>query len=115
MLVDRALAPGAAPQDRDAVRQTLVRYQKVASEAIPLLRGINTIRDAEGLAAQLRDAAQVGIDSIAQIESGKAPDQDWFAKRNAALETAGRMTADAYVAVVAPVRRLLIASQSGRS
>jgi hypothetical protein len=102
-------------QDRDAVRQTLVRYQKVGSEAIPILCGIDTIRDAEGLAVQLRDAAQVGIDSIARIESGKISYQDWIAKRNAALEAAGRMTAEAYVAIIAPVRRLLVAAQSGRA
>ena len=114
-LVDRALAPGSVSQDRNAVTQTLLRYQKVASEAIPILRTINTIRDAEGLAVQLRDAAQVGIDSIAQIESGKTPDQDWIAKRNTAMEAAGRMTAEAYVAVIAPVRRLLLAAQSGRA
>jgi len=52
-LVDRSLAPGPTFEDRDAPRQMLLRYQKV------------------------------GVNSIAQMESGKRPDQDWIAKRNA--------------------------------
>jgi hypothetical protein len=103
---------GGAPNlgKSEAVRSTVTMWANNNKGLEPLLAKSELGRDAILISRELSDAGQTGLEALDYIESGKAAPDTWLAKANKVLENAQKPDEAVQIAVVSPLRKLVLAA-----
>jgi hexosaminidase len=96
---DPALAP--------AIRATLILWKNNHPLVLPYLAASPALREVELLSLGLQSASGIGLEALAWLGSGKAPEKGWAEQQKARLAEAKKPGAHAELVVVAAVEKLV--------
>ena len=106
-LVTRYLA-SKSPQDAASIRAKLIVWRDNNARLQPLFVKSQLMGEIKPVSAELKSAAQVGLEALDAISSGKKLTAGWAQDR---LKAAEAPSAQVLVMIVPPVRRLATAAQ----
>jgi hexosaminidase len=95
------------PEVAEKLRATLVRWKDNHPLVLPLVASSPALREIETLSLALASVSGTGIEALALLASGKAPEKDWAENMKQRLAEAGKPKAHCRLAVAAAVGKLV--------
>jgi len=89
------------------LRATLIRWKTNHPLVLPCLAASPALREVEGLSMALESVSGLGLEALAFLVSGKAPEKGWAEGRAKVLEEAKKPKAHCRLAVVEAVEKLV--------
>ena len=108
--VDRLVREG--PKETGALRKELSLWKDNHTTLDPILAPSPLGLELRSLSRELSEVGRVGLEALSSIESGKTPEGAWREQASHTLERAGRVEAEVELAIVAPVRKLVLAAEN---
>ena len=93
----------------EELRAALVRWRTNHPLVLPYLAASPALREVEGLSMALESVSSLGLEALAFLSSGKAPEKGWVEARAKILEEAKKPKAHCRLAVVEAVEKLAAA------
>ena len=106
-MVDRLSA------NKDAVRRQLLIWRDSREELLPLLQQSALLKEDIPLAEDLSAVARAGLEALDYLDSGKPAPQAWAKEQIVLLDLAAKPHAELLLMIVEPVRKLVLAAQTG--
>ncbi|HVP92051.1 MAG TPA: family 20 glycosylhydrolase [Terriglobales bacterium] len=97
------------PALAEELRSSLVCWKKNHPLVLPFLASSPALREVEGLSMALESVSAAGLEALAFLVSGKAPEKGWVEGRAKLLEEAKKPRAQSRLAVVEAVEKLVAA------
>jgi hexosaminidase len=95
------------PALAEEIRATLVRWKNNHPLVLPYLAASPALREVEPLSLALQSAAAAGLEALDWLASGKVPEKAWGEARKELLAGAGKPKAQAQLAIIPAVAKLV--------
>lgn len=108
--VDAFLANPSVGADKDKIRSMLERWQSAAAN-LPVLEDRSFLmKELVPVSQNLRDASAAGLQALDYLEKNTTSPEEWRTSALTTLDAAGQTQAQVTLAVVPPIRKLVVAS-----